>query len=761
MDPHRDRVDAGNKAPGIEVITVGGHLQAAKRCYPDTCHWSQQCRFGLLAGHGQSGYVSLKSGQLRLKSAGRSRVKERQKTTKELAKMCPPDSYPPGGSESPGSKPSLSARWAIDDLILDLGRRELTRNGEPVELGRLTWSLLVALVEAAPNVLGHDEIIDKVWNGRATSLETVTQRIKLLRDALGDNADHPRYVGLVRGQGYRLIPSCRLAGTPATGGGVSSGLRDPGHWATRRGGLMLAGVATLVALGSVLFFSQWNARQAPLGPEGEGLASSDQRLPASIAVLPFQNLSSDPQKAYFALGFHDTLLSELATISGLRVIARQSVLGYADGTASPAQIARELQVRAVMDGSLQFDNEKVRVTATLIDPESGTQLWASSYDRPLDDVFAIQTDIAIAIAGALQAELLPSERRSIEAPPTKSAAAWSLYLEALVDTDRRRLPLENDRSRLPLLDRAIALDSSFAAARVERAMIHTWAVAYSEAGSSAEDIARRREYERLALEDAALAAEADPTLPGPWLVRGILQLESWHWPEAEASFKAALELAPNDPDVLLQYAYFLTYSGEFDQALVLARRRLVLDPQSVASNNGLAFIALAARQPQEALERFAVIEHLAPGVWFFHSMAALAHFEKGDTESAERALRTADALRGKEDMAVFLANSAIVYRRLGLQDDSRRAFEGFHEWTSRNVVSEGDWAMAYQGIGDYHSMYAALQRAVARIDAHEPDSHQALILVANNVTGDAVLEEPRFRALRARLLPPGAFDALQ
>lgn len=679
-------------------------------------------------------------------------ARERASTNRQkIRQMRPPNGHNPDVPPSAGNSPSGATRFAFDDLVLDLGRRELTRNGKPIELGRLTWSLLVALAEAAPNVLDHDAIIERVWKGRSTSPETVTQRVKLLRDALGDDADHPRYIGLVRGQGYRLLPARRVLLAPSTGDDAPIAGRGAPAWPFGR--LMLGGGLALALLGIVMGIMWWNERHDPALPGDQGLPQIGESARVSIAVLPFRNLGSDPQQAYFALGFHDTLLSELATISGLRVIARPSVMKYSDGKASPAQVARELQVEVVMEGSLQFEGERVRVTATLIDPDSGTQLWANNYDGPFDDVFAMQSDIAISIASALQAKLLSSERSSIENPPTLSTAAWALYLEARVDTDRRRLPLEDDRGRLPLLDRAIALDPRFAAARVERAMIYTWAVAYSEAGSSAEDIARRMEYERLALEDAKLAIESDPSLPGPWLVRGILDLERWRWHEAETSFRLALELAPNDPDALLQYAYFLTYAGEFERALELATRRLAFDPQSVASNNGLAFIALAAHKPELALERFAEIERLAPGIWFFQTMTALAHLQRGDPERAERALRTADELRGPTDIGVFLAVGATIYRRLGLHEDARRAFDGFRDWTVQNVVSEGDWAMAYQGIGDYDNMYAALERALAHIEAHEPDSHQALITVATNATGDPVLEEPRFRSLRARLLP--------
>jgi tetratricopeptide (TPR) repeat protein len=398
---------------------------------------------------------------------------------------------------------------------------------------------------------------------------------------------------------------------------------------------------------------------------------------------------------------------------------------------------------------------------SIVNPDSGAQLWGRSYDRRIDDVLAIQTDIALAIAEQLRARLLPVERERIETPLTDSAAAYALYLETLVDTDRRRLPLEDDRSRLPLLDRSIELDPDFAAAYLARAEIYTWAVAYSEAGSSPAEIARQSEFAARALADAGRALEIDPTLPGAWVVRGILDLEYWRWAEAEADFARALELGPNDPEVLMQAALFETYAGRFDRALALARRRFVLDPLSVESNNGLGFIAIVAGEPQTAIERYTEVSRLAPGIWFYNTTAAIAYLQKGDRVGARNVLGIADQLRGPDDIGVFLANSALVYRWLGMDEEAERAFHGFNGWAAMNVVSEGDWAMAYLGIGDYEQARAALERAVAKADARHPDSHQALIHIVANSMRDPRLAEPAFRALRARLLPTGSLEFLQ
>jgi TolB-like protein/DNA-binding winged helix-turn-helix (wHTH) protein/Flp pilus assembly protein TadD len=640
-------------------------------------------------------------------------------------------------------------RYEFADLTVDLGRRGVERGGAPIELGKLSFLLLAALVETAPDVLGHDEVVRRVWGGRATSPETVTQRVKLLRDALGDDAERPRYIGLVRGHGYRLIPPVRTVRASDDAASQTAAARGPSSAPPAasarpaRAPWRVVGVAalSLAAVASALYVEH---RRAP----------PTDALPSSVAVLPFKNLSPDPANAFFAAGVQETLLRDLTALKALNVIARSSVERYADGRTPPAEIAQQLRVQTLLSGSVQYTGDRVLINAELVDPTTGAQLWAQSYDRKLDDIFLIESDIASAIAAALKAQLLPAERLDLETPPTKSAAAYALYLEALRDAGRRRLPLEDDRARLPLINRAIELDPQFAEAYLARANVYVWAVAYSELASRADDATQRQDYERLALDDAERAAEIDPSLPGPWVVRGILHLEAWRWEDAEAAFARALDLGPNDPNVLLEACYFRLYAGDMEAGLRYARRRHELDPNSVDSNIALAFAALLGGNTELAVDRYREAVRLAPGLWFWWRFLAQAQINEGDLEGAERSLRTAEQLRGPDDTGLFMSAVAGDYRRLGLDVDAQRAVHAFEAWAQHAMPSAGDWATAYAGVGDYDKAFEWLGLAVAKTKAHEPDTHQALIVIALNTVHDPVLEEPRFRELRAQLLPP-------
>lgn len=242
-------------------------------------------------------------------------------------------------------------RYHFADLTLDPGRCRLTRANEPIHLGRLTYQMLRVLVESAPNVVSQDEFALKVWKRRFVSSETVAQRVKLLRNALSDRAASPRYVGLVRGHGYRLVQDVKIF--------TAEGTRD--H---------------------------------------------------RVAVLPFENFSSELRDSYFADGLHEELLTHLAGLTTIRVIARTSVKQY-QGTQRPIpEIAAELNAASVMEGSVRYADRRVRVTAQLIDGSTGTHRWAEIFERNLDDIFATQTEIATRIASCLRSEVFCAARNS-------------------------------------------------------------------------------------------------------------------------------------------------------------------------------------------------------------------------------------------------------------------------------------------------------------------------------------------------------------
>ena len=315
-----------------------------------------------------------------------------------------------------------------------------------------------------------------------------------------------------------------------------------------------------------------DATASPAAPSGAPAA-----LPNSVAVLPFANLSPDPNNAYFAAGIHETVLNELAKIRDLNVIARTAVLRYADGSTPMEQIARELRVEVVMEGSGQYAENRVRITAQLIDPTTGSHLWSENYDRDFADLFAIQSDIAARIAATLEAQLLPSERASIARPLTESREAQALYLRALATVSDLSpgTPPELSAEFQSYLDAAIALDPSFARAYALKAVDYASYFVRARRISETEGPA---EWERLVRENADRALELDPTLGLAHAALGRMHEVHWRETEARAEYERAYALSPNDRDVLIDFSFFDTNAGRYTEAIDLAQRAIELDP---------------------------------------------------------------------------------------------------------------------------------------------------------------------------------------
>jgi TolB-like protein len=257
-------------------------------------------------------------------------------------------------------------------------------------------------------------------------------------------------------------------------------------------------------------------------------------LPNSVAVLPFANLSPDPDNAFFAAGIHDTILNELAKIKDMTVISRTAMLRYADGTTPIPQIAEELRVETVMEGSVQYANGRVLVTAQLIDPTTNAHLWSENYDREFADIFAIQADIATQIAVAMRTQLSADERLSIAKQMTSSPEAYALYLRAMELADWDFSPGDSTAEFHGLLDDAIELDPAFARAHAAKANAYSF-----QRGSQA-----------LAKESAETALSLDPNLGSAYSALAKVHARAMHNAEALDAFDTALRLSPNDIDIL-------------------------------------------------------------------------------------------------------------------------------------------------------------------------------------------------------------------
>lgn len=368
--------------------------------------------------------------------------------------------------------------------------------------------------------------------------------------------------------------------------------------AARRGGraaFLATGAA--VALALLAGGGWWAAR------DGGSAGGGDRK---SIAVLPFASLSADQENAYFADGVHDELLTQLSKIGDLKVISRTSVLQYRDGERNLREIGAALGVATVLEGSVQRSGNRVRVTAQLIDARTDEHLWAERFDRDLSDVFAIQTEIAQAIVGALEARLTTGENARLSRRPTENAEAYDQYLRAREYMRRGGGDQKSNwYGAVQLLERAIELDPDFALARTQLSVLHSqiyW-FAYDQAPG------------RLARARAEIdeAFRLDPEMPEAHLALGAYR----YWGERDyegalAEFERALRDAPNSAEVHSQIANVLRRQGKWEESLRARLNVSTLDPRNVFHWRELGDTYLAMRRWDDAERAYDRAVALAP-----------------------------------------------------------------------------------------------------------------------------------------------------
>jgi TolB-like protein/DNA-binding winged helix-turn-helix (wHTH) protein len=397
------------------------------------------------------------------------------------------------------------SHYRFADITLDAARRCVTRSGRAIELKSLDFDLLRFLVEQAPNVVNADVLAEKVWGRHFVSPENVAQRVMLLRQSLSDDAAKPRYIETVRNKGYRLIPAVEREPARQT-----LTARQPGRW------FVPATAATLLAVGAAAAARYWLAEKATQTPLS----------PASVAVLPFDNLSPDPADGYLATAMQDELVSQLTKIGSLRVIPLRPGAG---GPPAIQELARDLKVASVLEGSVYHAEGRVRVTSRLTDG-ANVALWSNSYERERSDIFAIHADIALEVARALRVKPSAAERENVERVPTANQRARDLYLsaQALACCSDSKWRANAD------IEEALRLDPAFKEAWVMKTHIR-----FDLAVMDPEHV---DEHSRLAEEAARRALQLDPQFGGAYKALGQALLSRNDWRGAEAAFVKARSL---------------------------------------------------------------------------------------------------------------------------------------------------------------------------------------------------------------------------
>ena len=502
--------------------------------------------------------------------------------------------------------------YEFSDLTLDLDRHLLTRGGRSIKLTKLSFKVLQALVQAAPALISHDELMDQVWGPkRVITPDNLSQRMKTLRQSLGDDPNQPIYIEGMRGEGYRLVPEVRILSAQASSGSSSR---------SSRRALSLRFIVSLVVLAWALGYIAFD--KYVLDPvedeqiaqtarhQGHAATLTESHADKSIAVLPFDNRSNREEDQFFTDGMHDELLAAISNIRSMRVTSRTSVMGYRDTTKKIPQIAQELGVEHILEGGIQRSGNQVRINVQLIDAATDEHLWAEIYDRELTaaNLFAVQSEITKKIADALQAELSTDEQLRIDARPTDNLQAYELYLRGRYLWQRRGD--QNIRHAITLFEQAIELDPQFARAWSSLAATHFTLPVYSDAP--------RSEHYPLAASAARKALAQDDSLAEAYATLGGLADMDGKWSEAEALFLLAITNESMDSTAHLWYGEHLVRLGRLDDALEEGMIAYQLDPLHPGTNALLGWIYFYQNDTSNTMKYAAAAWELghASGLYF-------------------------------------------------------------------------------------------------------------------------------------------------
>lgn len=490
-------------------------------------------------------------------------------------------------SDNDGALESLQA----GDLLFDPARRRVLRRGEVLGVTGLTLVFLRVLMDRSPGVVSYDELAKQVWGGRPVTPETIAQRAKLLRDALGDDAGNPRYVELVRGHGYRLVPavtSVESTVEPATR------RRLPGRGAGMVALLALAVAAVLFAL-----------RQHP---------------PPSVAVLPFRDLSAEGDHSYFGDGMAEQLIDELTRLEGVRVASRTSSFTYREPQADARTIGNALNVSTILEGSVRRSGNTLRITAQLIDADDGFHLWSDSFDRPMGDLLAVQDEIAAAVAGVLGVSVGIRDANAFRGAGTSSVEAYEAYLRAL------RLPRWQDREQL--LQQALRFDPDYGAALATLGVVTASSMWWSPVEEGPALLASAGRL-------ISRAIELDPNSAYALALRAVTSYPLQNWTRSEALFREAAQIRTTG-EILDHHANMLMRTGRSSAALYLYEAASSAERLPVTSAGRLNVAALLALKRYAEIEELLTGDGLEPGV-DASGVRYLLALNRGDVRALKRA----------------------------------------------------------------------------------------------------------------------------
>jgi TolB-like protein/DNA-binding winged helix-turn-helix (wHTH) protein/Flp pilus assembly protein TadD len=615
----------------------------------------------------------------------------------------------------------------------------LRNSGIAVKLRPQPTKILGLLATRPGEVVKREQLQEQVWGpGVFVDFEHgLNLCIREIRAVLDDDAEKPRYIETVPRLGYRFIGHVEEIApeTPPPAPSTRSqqdfdanrAAEVPKRLRSRR--WAVAGATSLAVLALIVAFALRQLRERSL-----------RRTPSvrieSLAVLPLENLSGDPEQQYFADGMTDELITELAKIHSLRVISRNSIMQYKGKSKPLSQIARELNVDAVVEGTVMRSGDWVRITAQLIEAPKDRHLWAESYERDLHDVLRLQDELARDIANHVEAKLTPTEKTRLAQARPVNPQAYALLLKGWYEWGKRGR--EGLTKALDYFQQSATLDPNYAPAYAGIAE------SYGILGNNG--IMPANAVYPQAKAAALKALQLDPDLAEAHVALAeVLNEYDWNWAEAEKEYKRAIELDPNDANAHHFYAMSLMWVGRFDEAIREIERARQLDPVAVKINTNVGLVLLCAGQYDRAISEAKKALELEPGEPTAHFVVGIAKLKQGNTQAAIREFQAlADPDPPNPSTADWLA---YAYAVAGQRDRALDLLGKTKELCRRRYCPPTGIAYVYGALGQKDEAFAWLDKALAAHDRY-------LLNISVTPLSEPLRSDRRFaEVLRRRGLP--------
>jgi TolB-like protein/DNA-binding winged helix-turn-helix (wHTH) protein/Tfp pilus assembly protein PilF len=640
---------------------------------------------------------------------------------------------------------SKAVRFGVYELDLKAG--ELRKQGFRLKVSEQPLQLLAMLLEKPGEVVSREELRNRLWR-EDTFVDFdhgLNNAVMRLREVLGDSSETPRFIETVPRRGYRFIahldelkagaagsPPISPTGKTESPGIVATARVKPQATARKRWYvlprfvLLGVGVTALVAISSEIAI-----RYA----RGIDSLKAKSRLHTALVVLPLENVSGDKDQEYFADGLTDDLIANLAKIRSLRVISRSTAMAYKGNRKPLSQIARELNVDAVVEGTVLRAGDRVRITAELVQVSTDHHLWADTYESPIGDVLALQNRVSSAIVDEIRLNLKAEDRERLAKNPAVRPEAYESYLKGRYYWNKRSD--EGFRKAIAFFEDATKKDPQYALAYAGLADC------YGVIGSTILGTVPAAEAEPKAKAAAARALEIDPSLAEAQTSLATAKFNyDWDWPGAAAGFKRAIELNPSYATAYQRYSLYLAAMGRFQESFEQINKARELDPLSISINWSLGWRLYLSRQYDRAIEQLQNTIDMDPSYELAHLTLGQAYAQKRDYARALPELQKAAELsRGIPLMASALAYG---YALGGNRREAEKLVQALIADSAKHYVSPYYIAIVYAGLGNSRQAMDWLEKAYA-------DHSNGLVFLSVEPELDSLRSNPRFKILGATL----------